>query len=70
MGQVARLPVVTPVLTSQIVEIEDRDGPLAAYAALRRRLDPYREEGTTVPPELVRLEQRLVAECCAMSQGR
>jgi hypothetical protein len=73
MAQTAKAPTAKnrPVtLTAHIVDIEDQDGPKAAYAALQARLRMFRAEGAAVPPELARLELRLVAECCAMSQGR
>jgi hypothetical protein len=57
-------------LASQISEIEDRDGPGAAYSALQKRLRWYRLEGTAVPAELQYMERRLAVECCALSQGR
>ncbi len=68
MSPTAKVRAAT--LTAHISDIEDQDGPKAAYAALQARLRMFRTEGTSVPPELARLEQRLVAECCAMSQGR
>jgi hypothetical protein len=57
-------------LTAEIVEIEERDGPRAAYAALLPRLQALRQEGRDVPQPLAHLEHRLITECCAMSQGR
>jgi hypothetical protein len=60
----------TVSVAAHLADIEDQDGPKAAYAALQARLRLFRAEGATVPPELATLEQRLVAECCAMSQGR
>lgn len=60
----------TPTLAAAIVDIEEREGPRAAYAALQARLTPLRLEGGPVPADLLHLERRLVAECCALSQGR
>jgi hypothetical protein len=55
---------------ADIIDIEDSDGPRAAYAALQQRLRLLRSSGANVPPELTRLEHRLLTECCAESQGR
>jgi hypothetical protein len=55
---------------AEIVDIEDRDGPRAAYAALQARLKDLHREGAQVPQPLSMLEQRLLVECCAESQGR
>ena len=61
---------IDPALTAKIVEIEDRDGPHAAYTALSTRLRSLESEGALVPANLVSLQHRLAAECCALSQGR
>jgi hypothetical protein len=61
---------VDPLLAGLIVEIADRDGPRAAYAALAQRLSSLQAEGSKIPPHLTTLKERLAAECCALSQGR
>jgi hypothetical protein len=64
------LNTVDPLLAGRIVEIADKDGPRAAYAALSHRLSSLQAEGRQIPPHLKTLKDRLVAECCALSQGR
>jgi hypothetical protein len=59
-----------PALASRIIELADRDGPRAAYAALAQRLTSLQAEGGQIPPHLATLKDRLAAECCALSQGR
>ena len=63
------VPQAAP-LAGLIADIEDKDGPRAAYAALQARLRAMKTEGAQVPANLVRMEQRLLTECYAMSQGR
>lgn len=63
-------PTVDPSLASRIVEIADTDGPRAAYSALVQRLQSLQAEGRPIPPHLATLKDRLMAECCALSQGR
>lgn len=62
-------PAPVPFI-AEIVDIEDRDGPRAAYAALQVRVRALRREGQQVPTPVAKLEQRLLVECYAMSQGR
>jgi hypothetical protein len=72
VGQVSPIAshAVDPLLAGRIVEIADKDGPRAAYAALSQRLSSLQAEGRQIPPHLKTLKERLVAECCALSQGR
>ena len=70
MGQNTRPHSIDPALAAKIVDIEDRDGPRAAYVVLSTRLKSFEAEGHAVPAELVSLQVRLAAECCALSQGR
>ncbi len=72
MGQMSPIAshAVDPLLAGRIVEIADKDGPRAAYAALSQRLAALHAEGQRIPPHLATLKERLVAECCALSQGR
>ena len=72
MGQASPITsqAVDPLLAGRIVEIADKDGPRAAYAALAQRLSSLQSEGRQIPPHLKTLKERLVAECCALSQGR
>lgn len=61
---------IDPALAAKIVDIEDRDGPRAAYVVLNTRLKTLESEGQPVPAELISLQDRLAAECCSLSQGR
>ena len=61
---------IDPALAAKIVDIEDSDGPRAAYVVLSTRLRSIEADGQPVPAELVSLQVRLAAECCALSQGR
>lgn len=51
-------------------EIESLDDPRECYALVLERIRDYRQSGEAVPEELARLEQRLMRECIAASQGR
>jgi hypothetical protein len=57
-------------ISTVIIDIEDGDGPRAAYAALQAELRGIRDRGSIVPAKLVSLERRLFSACCAESQGR
>ena len=72
MGKMSPVTVqsVDPALAGRIIEIADRDGPRAAYAALSQRLTSLQSEGGQIPPNLATLQKRLASECCALSQGR
>lgn len=65
-------PSSRPVLVTlrDIVELEEQEGPRAAYAALVARMDTLRRQGQEVPQPFTQLERRLFSECCAESQGR
>lgn len=57
-------------ISTVIIDIEDGDGPRAAYAALQAEMRRIRDLGSVVPSKLVSLERRLFSACCAESQGR
>lgn len=50
--------------------IETEDDPRYAISQVRARIQAIKAQGEMVPAEMVRLEQRLVGECIAASQGR
>ena len=51
-------------------ELEQTDDPREGYAKVQARIRGYRQAGIKIPDDLVLIEQRMVAECLAASQGR
>ena len=49
---------------------QSEDDPRRCVALVQQRMREYRQTGSTIPDDLVRLERRLVTECMAASQGR
>jgi hypothetical protein len=52
------------------IELEQTDDPREGYAKVQAKIRRYRQEGIKVPDDLALIEERLVAECMAASQGR
>jgi hypothetical protein len=52
------------------IELEQTDDPREGYAKVQAKIRRYRQEGIKVPADLALIEERLVAECMAASQGR
>jgi hypothetical protein len=55
-------------LVSQMEQSED--DPRRCYALVQERIRNYRQSGTSVPDDLVRMERQLMTECMLQSQGR
>ena len=49
---------------------QSEDDPRRCYALVKERISSYRQNGHTVPDDLVRMEKSLMTECMAASQGR
>lgn len=49
---------------------QSEDDPRRCYALVKERISAYRQSGHAVPDDLVRMEQSLMTECMAASQGR
>ncbi len=49
---------------------QSEDDPRRCVALVQQRMREYRQTGTSIPEDLVRLERRLMTECMAASQGR
>lgn len=46
------------------------DDPRECYRLVKDRIQQHQNDGTTVPEDLTILEQQLMYECMAESQGR
>ena len=49
---------------------QSEDDPRQCYALVKKRISEYRQSGSAVPDDLVRMEKSLMTECMAASQGR
>ncbi len=49
---------------------QSEDDPRRCYALVKQRISEYRQMGTTIPEDLVRMERALMVECMQESQGR
>ena len=49
---------------------QSEDDPRRCYALVKQRISEYRQMGTTIPEDLVRIERALMVECMQESQGR
>ena len=49
---------------------QSEDDPRRCVALVQQRMREYRQTGTSIPEDMVRLERRLMTECMAASQGR
>lgn len=49
---------------------QSEDDPRRCVALVQQRIREYRQTGTSIPDDLVRLERTLMTECMAASQGR
>ncbi len=50
--------------------LEQGEDPRAILARVNERIVAYQADGLDVPPELLRLNMALAAECASQSQGR
>ena len=50
-------------------QIENADCPRAGFAIVQARIKAMRSTGRDIPPELVRLERNLQADCISQSRG-
>lgn len=49
---------------------QSEDDPRRCYALVKQRISEYRQMGSTIPDDLVRMERALMVECMQESQGR
>lgn len=49
---------------------QSEDDPRRCYALVKQRISEYRQMGTSIPDDLVRMERALMVECMQESQGR
>lgn len=55
-------------LVQQMEQTED--DPRRCYALVKQRISEYRQMGSKIPEDLVRMEHALMVECMLESQGR
>lgn len=51
-------------------ELDKLDDPRACYVLVQQRIRQYRQSGSQVPEQLLRIERQVMEDCMAASQGR